>query len=86
LLLAAAAACRRHRHSVARTRFQITLFHLAQFPFTPPVPINMSDSWEDKPIQPVGAPKANPFSNLAASAGAINRIATHLKCCVTLIM
>ena len=28
----------------------------------------MSDSWEDKPIQPVGAPKANPFANLAASA------------------
>ena len=28
----------------------------------------MSDSWEDKPIEPVGAPKANPFANLAASA------------------
>jgi hypothetical protein len=28
----------------------------------------MSDSWEDKPIQPVGAPKANPFASLAASA------------------
>jgi hypothetical protein len=27
----------------------------------------MSDSWEDKPIEPVGA-KANPFANLAASA------------------
>ncbi len=28
----------------------------------------MSDSWEDKPIEPVGAPKANPFANLATSA------------------
>ena len=28
----------------------------------------MSDSWEDKPIEPVGAPKANPFANLASSA------------------
>jgi hypothetical protein len=78
LLLAAAAACRRNRHCGVCIRFQIAPFHLAQFPFTPPAPINMSDSWEDKPIQPVGAPKANPFSNLAASAGAINLIATHL--------
>jgi hypothetical protein len=35
---------------------------------TPLSSIKMSDSWEDKPIEPVGAPKANPFANLASSA------------------